>query len=267
MAAVGAGIFAAQMVNFPVSSDTSGHLIGGALAAMVLGPWAAMLVMATVLIVQALVFADGGIAALGANILNMGVIAPLTGFGMYRLSIGSRARTNWRLVAAGAGGAVSVWAAAAACSIEMAAAGTHALKPTLAAMMAAHLPIGLSEGLITAAVMAALAAGSCVLQTGGNSTRYAAIALAVLIVVSLAPLASQSPDGLEAVAHRLGFVDLPASPPVTAVAADYAMPGVSHAALSTIAAGIAGLALCALALWSIGHLARGNRMHHADWRK
>src|SRR5215207_3113741 len=88
MGIMAAFIFAAQMINFPVAGGTSGHLLGGALAAIVLGPWAAILVMASVLGVQALLFQDGGLVALGANILNMGVLTALVGYGLYRASAG-----------------------------------------------------------------------------------------------------------------------------------------------------------------------------------
>ena len=81
MGVMGAFIFAAQMLNFPVAGGTSGHLIGGALAAILLGPWAGMLIMASVLIVQALIFQDGGLVALGANVFNMGVVACLVEIG------------------------------------------------------------------------------------------------------------------------------------------------------------------------------------------
>ena len=79
IAATGALIFAAQMVNFPIATGTSGHLLGGALSGMLLGPWAGLLAMTAVLAVQAVVFGDGGILALGANVLNMGVIGVLVG--------------------------------------------------------------------------------------------------------------------------------------------------------------------------------------------
>src|SRR5215217_9498774 len=84
MGVMAAFIFATQMINFPVAGGTSGHLLGGALAAITLGPWAAMLVMASVLGVQALLFQDGGLLALGANILNMGVVPAAIGYGLYR---------------------------------------------------------------------------------------------------------------------------------------------------------------------------------------
>src|SRR5215216_3226348 len=84
MGVMAAFIFAAQMINFPVAGGTSGHLLGGALAAIALGPWAAMLVMASVIGVQGLLFQDGGLVAMGANIFNMGLLTALMGYGLYR---------------------------------------------------------------------------------------------------------------------------------------------------------------------------------------
>ena len=89
MGVMAAFIFAAQMINFPVAGGTSGHLLGGALAAIVLGPWAGMLVMTAVIAVQALLFQDGGLVVMGANILNMGLLTAAVGYGLYRsVSVG-----------------------------------------------------------------------------------------------------------------------------------------------------------------------------------
>jgi cobalt/nickel transport system permease protein len=159
MGVMGAFIFAAQMLNFPVAGGTSGHLIGGALAAILLGPWAGMLIMASVLIVQALIFQDGGLVALGANVFNMGVVACLVGYYVF----------TWlkRLLGEGTQGAVisgfvaawtSVVMAAIVCALELAISGTSALAVVLPAMTLVHILIGVGEGLITVAVLAFLAA-------------------------------------------------------------------------------------------------------------
>ncbi len=99
MGVMAAFIFAAQMLNFPVAGGTSGHFLGGALAAMVLGPWAAILVMTAVIALQALLFQDGGLLVMGANIFNMGILTAMIGFGLYRGVIGRSRRL--RLVMAG----------------------------------------------------------------------------------------------------------------------------------------------------------------------
>lgn len=151
MGVMAAFIFAAQMVNFPIVGGTSGHLIGAVLAAVTLGPWSASIVMAVILILQSLLFQDGGLTALGANILNMGVIAVFAGYGVYRLL--ERHRTAGVFVASW----VSVMLAAAACAVELAVAGTIPLAVVLPAMLFWHAFIGVGEGLITAAVVEILA--------------------------------------------------------------------------------------------------------------
>jgi cobalt/nickel transport system permease protein len=152
-------IFAAQMLNFPVAGGTSGHLVGGALAAILLGPWTGLLVMTCVLLVQAIVFQDGGITALGANVLNMGIISVFVGYYVYRLV--SELLKGKRL-AEPVGGFVSGWTsivvAAVACAVELALSGTSPLGVALPAMAGMHALIGIGEGLITALVLGFLRA-------------------------------------------------------------------------------------------------------------
>ena len=106
MGIMAAFIFAAQMINFPVAGGTSGHLLGGALAAIILGPWAGMLVMTAVIAVQGLLFQDGGLLVMGANIFNMGLLTAAVGYGLYRTVIGRSNRT--KLIVAGLAAWVSV---------------------------------------------------------------------------------------------------------------------------------------------------------------
>jgi len=153
----GAFVFAAQMLNFPVAGGTSGHFLGAALAAVLLGPWMACLVLAVVLVMQAFVFADGGVTALGANILNMGVVGGL-GAGLV-LAAGRRVLPRTRgaflgLVAVAAW--LAVMAGAAACSLELAASGTVPLGTVLPAMLGVHALIGVGEAVVTVAAVAAV---------------------------------------------------------------------------------------------------------------
>jgi cobalt/nickel transport system permease protein len=106
MGIMAAFIFAAQMLNFPVAGGTSGHMLGGALAAIVLGPWAGMLVMASVIALQGLLFQDGGLVVMGANIFNMGLVTALIGYGLYR-SVAGQSRTV-KLAVAGVAAWLSV---------------------------------------------------------------------------------------------------------------------------------------------------------------
>lgn len=156
----GAFIFAAQMLNFPVAGGTSGHFLGAALAAILLGPWLACLTMAVVLGLQAFVFADGGITALGANVLNMGVIGALVVGGLMLASRRALPKSRALLLGiTGVGAWLAVMAGAAATSIELALSGTVPLHTVLPAMLGVHAVIALGEAVITvAAVSAVLAA-------------------------------------------------------------------------------------------------------------
>lgn len=147
-------IFAAQMLNFPVAGGTSGHLVGGALAAILLGPWTGLLVMTCVLLVQTIIFQDGGITALGANVLNMGIIAVFMGYYLYHLTLKTfRGRGFAEALGGFVAGWVSVFMAAVACAFELALSGTSPISLALPAMAGIHALIGVGEGLITALVL------------------------------------------------------------------------------------------------------------------
>jgi cobalt/nickel transport system permease protein len=155
MGVMAAFIFAAQMMNFPVAGGTSGHLLGGALAAILLGPWAAIIVMTTVIGVQALIFQDGGLAVLGANVFNMGVAAVLAGYSLYWTFARFAHVAPWvRMAGPFAAAWLSVQLAALATTFELALSDTSPLSVALPAMMSVHAIIGIGEGLITAAAVA-----------------------------------------------------------------------------------------------------------------
>jgi len=156
MGVTAAFIFAAQMLNFPIAGGTSGHFLGGVLAAILLGPARGLLVMTTILIVQALVFQDGGLLALGANIFNLGLIGAVGGYYLYlllRRLIGERHRITPAFIA----GWASVVLAASACALELAISGTVPLLVALPAMAGVHALIGIGEGLITAMAISFIA--------------------------------------------------------------------------------------------------------------
>lgn len=242
MGVMAAFIFAAQMINFPVAGGTSGHLLGGALAAIVLGPWAGMLVMASVIAVQALLFQDGGLLVMGANILNMGLLTALIGYGLYRGVTGQS--RGVRLVVAGVAAWLSVMAGALTTSLELWLSGTSALRIVVPAMLGVHALIGIGEALITVAALA------FIMQTrpdlleaegepeGGLGWVVAGLIVA-LVVVLLAPLASVNPDGLERVAINMGFIEQGAGAPYE-ILPDYTIPLLGETALSTILAGAIG---------------------------
>jgi len=159
MGVLAAFIFAAQMLNFPVAGGTSGHFVGAALAAVLLGPWATVLIMSSVLAVQSLIFQDGGLLALGANITNMGLIAGFSSYyiykGIYMLFNKGRAGT---LVGAGMGAWFSVVLASLACAAELSLSGTSPWIIAIPAMGGVHMLIGVGEGLITVAVLSLIMA-------------------------------------------------------------------------------------------------------------
>jgi cobalt/nickel transport system permease protein len=157
MGVTAAFVFAAQMMNFTVAGGTSGHLLGGALVAILLGPWAGMLVLTSVLAVQALLFQDGGLLALGANVFNMAVVGVLIGWVVYttlRRLLGAR---TWATMVSGFAAAwLSVFIASLVAAAELAISGTSPWLVALPAMGLVHALIGIGEGLITVGVLAFL---------------------------------------------------------------------------------------------------------------
>jgi len=154
MGILAAFIFAAQMLNFPVAGGTSGHVIGAALAAILLGPWAAVLIMSCVLIAQSLIFQDGGLLALGANIFNMGIVASFSAYYIYRLvSWLAGANRRGTLIGGFAAAWGSVFLASIFCAVELAVSGSSPFGVVLPAMAGVHALIGIGEGLITGAVL------------------------------------------------------------------------------------------------------------------
>jgi cobalt/nickel transport system permease protein len=161
-------IFAAQMLNFPVAGGTSGHFLGATLAAVLLGPWIACLVMAVVIAVQAFAFADGGVSALGANVVNMGVLGTLLAGFAVKAGLRMLPRTRGALLGLVAVVSwVAVMAGAAATSVELAISDTVPLGTALPAMLGVHAVIGIGEAAITfAAVSAVLAARPDLIAVG-----------------------------------------------------------------------------------------------------
>jgi cobalt/nickel transport system permease protein len=167
-------IFAAQMMNFTVAGGTSGHLLGGALAAILLGPWAGTLVLTSVLAVQALLFQDGGLLALGANILNMAIVGVLLGWGVFQVLKRLLGDGTWEAMFSSFAAAwVSVVVASLVAAVELVVSGTFPLGIALPAMGGVHALIGLGEGLITAAVLSFLRATRPDLLTLGQAASKA----------------------------------------------------------------------------------------------
>ena len=245
MGVMAAFIFAAQMINFPVAGGTSGHLLGGALAAITLGPWAGMLVMTAVIAVQALLFQDGGLLVMGANILNMGLLTVAIGYGLYRAVSSVHSRTL-QLIVAGIAAWLSVMAGALFTSLQLWLSGTSPLQVVIPTMLSVHALIGVGEALITVAALTFILQtrpdllGQNSVSASGSRGWVVAGVLVSLAVLLLSPLASTDPDGLERVATDLGFLNKSVSSTYQLIP-DYTVPFLGQTQLSTILAGMIGL--------------------------
>lgn len=158
---VAAFIFAVQMLNFPVAIGTSGHLLGGALAAILVGPWAGALCVSVVLLVQSLLFADGGLTALGLNVTNMAFVTTAVGYGAFLLLRRIAPRTpSGVALAAGVSAFLSVVASSIAFTIEYAIGGngSASIAHVATAMVGVHVLIGIGEGVITSMAVSAVLA-------------------------------------------------------------------------------------------------------------
>jgi cobalt/nickel transport system permease protein len=246
MGIMAAFIFAAQMLNFPIAGGTSGHFLGGALAAIVLGPWAGILVMTAVVGVQALLFQDGGLLVMGANIFNMGILTAVIGFGLYRLVV--HQKRGIRLVVAGSGAWLATMTAALLTALQLWLSGTTRLEIVLPAMLGVHALIGVGEGLITVAALAYieqtrpdLLSMEKTAQEGGRGWIVGGVLL-TLAALFLSPFASGNPDGLERVAEDLGFLGTGQEASFQLLP-DYTIPLLGETSLSTILAGVVGAAV------------------------
>lgn len=212
-----AAVFAVQAVNFPVAAGTSGHLLGAVLVAVLFGPWAGFLVMTSVLAVQALIFADGGLTALGANILNIAAVGTVIGYGIYASLItlaggGPRRRG----LAAAAAAYVATVLTGIAAGIELGWSEVAPMRLSVGAMASVHAVMGLAEGAITGLAVWTLARKRPDLlhpsQTAapagpGRRVILAGLGGLAILVGALSLIASSAPDSLERVAIDLGFAD------------------------------------------------------------
>ncbi len=258
MGTMAAFVFAAQMVNFPVGPGVSGHLLGGVLASVLLGPWAGAVVIAAVLIVQCLVFGDGGLIALGANFVNMGLIGSVVGHAIYaplRRVIGGRVGLIFGAMTAAW---FSVILAAGAFSIELAASGHRAeFVRVLSWMLLVHAAIGVGEAVITGLVLRFILqsrpdlldltptsdAPSRRKATDRLQLAFAGLAIALAIALFLAPFASEHPDGLEYVlGTRFSLLNenAPSTLPVPIPDYELKLFGPDALGAATAAAGIVG---------------------------
>ncbi len=248
-------IFAGQMLNFPVAGGTSGHLVGATLAAIVLGPWVGVLAMTAVISLQALLFQDGGLVVMGANILIMGIVPGFVGYGVYQL-IRTQGR-GVRLVGTAVAAWVSVEMAAFITALLIGFSGTSSLAVAVPAMLGIHALIGLGEALITVAALSFIErTRPAMLAPSGvsGSGRWVVAGLIIALAVTLfAPLASPSPDGLEWVAEQVGFLETAQDAPFELLP-DYTIPFLGETAVSTIVSGIIGVLIVAAVTYALGRL-------------
>ncbi len=262
MGVLAAAIFAGQMLNFAVAGGTSGHLMGAAIATILLGPWAALLIMTCVVAIQALIFQDGGLLVLGANIFNMGVVGVTVSYFAYQTLRRILGTQRWAVLAAGFAAAwLSIEMTALVVALQLAISGSAPVNLAIPAMAGIHAVIGLGEGLITMGSLAFLYATRRDLIESGSAPAPAGrlvwivgLLLAAGIAV-LSPLASANPDGLEWVAEQNGFLKLAQNPSYNLIP-DYVLPGVSNEALATILAGVIGALIVAGAAFGIAYLRR-----------
>jgi cobalt/nickel transport system permease protein len=261
-------VFAAQMLNFPVAGGTSGHLLGAVLISVLLGPSAAIIAMAAVLVVQCFLFADGGVLALGANIFNMAVMGVLVGHTVYRSVLRILGGERGRIAAVAVASWGSVLAAALCCAGELAWSGTVAWQTAFPAMAGIHALIGVGEAIIACLVIAAikktrpelLAANSGPLPAKAAATvTIYGLVMAFGLVLFVSPFASSWPDGLETVAAKFGF-DRQAfvQPLLPSLIPEYKFPGLDSVMFATIVAGIAGVAVVLLLVFFLSRRLKSN---------
>ncbi|MDE7410398.1 MAG: energy-coupling factor ABC transporter permease [Muribaculaceae bacterium] len=265
MGVMGAFVFAAQMINFSIpGTGSSGHVIGGILLSAVLGPWAAFITLCSVLIIQCLVFADGGLLALGCNILNMGVTSCLIAYPLIYRPIAGSSLKPWRITLASiAASVVALEIGAAGVTLETELSGITALPTStfLAFMLPIHLAIGAIEGIATAAVLCFLAkyrpetlygeyvasesSGGGRVVSGSGSLRHVLIFFGIATLIfagAFTWIASSNPDGLEWSIEKVsGISEMPSATPPTAF-----MPG-----YDSRFAGIVGALIVMVMLWAI----------------
>ena len=256
-------VFAAQLVNFPVAAGTSGHLVGSALAGALLGFPGALLVMSAVIIMQCLVFADGGVFALGANVFNMGVVGCVVGFCCYRLLCGATPSPTRRVASVAFAGWCATIASAVSCAGQLSLSGTARLSVVLPAMLGIHALIGVGEAVISSLIVASvlrfraeLLEDSRPFEAGARpraTAVYAGLGLSVAVAALLAPFADRAPDGFSRVAQALGLGSS-APLPFRAPLSEYEVPGVVSGVFATVLAGCFGTLLLFGLCWLLARV-------------
>ena len=242
-------IFVLQMINFPVAAGTSGHLLGGALAVIVLGPRLGLICLSVVVIIQSLLFADGGLSALGVNVLNMAIVTSATSWFIVKYWIKFIGKNRISIVSVSVlAGILSVVFSSIAFTIQYAIGGTISIPvgTVLLAMVTTHFIIGFGEGIITALIVTLLIRVRPDLiyayeRSNENTTKvsfYGLFIILILLLSLITPFASSSPDGLESVAEEFGFTQTDG---VVLLLDDYGISAVNNDFISTVLSALLGV--------------------------
>ena len=247
-------IFVLQMINFPIAAGTSGHLLGGALAVIVLGPRLGLICLSVVVIIQSLLFADGGLSALGVNVLNMAIVTSATSWFIVKYWIKFIGKNKTSIVSVSVlAGILSVVFSSIAFTIQYAIGGTISIPvgTVLLAMVTTHFIIGFGEGIITALIITLLLRVRPDLiyayeRSDENTTKvsfYGLFIILILLLSLITPFASSSPDGLESVAEEFGFTQTDG---IVLLLDDYGISTVNNNFISTVLSALLGVVVLAI---------------------
>ena len=247
-------IFVLQMINFPIAAGTSGHLLGGALAVIVLGPRLGLICLSVVVIIQSLLFADGGLSALGVNVLNMAIVTSATSWFIVKYWIKFIGKNKTSIVSVSVlAGILSVVFSSIAFTIQYAIGGTISIPvgTVLLAMVTTHFIIGFGEGVITALIVTLLIRVRPDLiyayeRSDENTTKVSFYGLFIILILLLSlvtPFASSSPDGLESVAEEFGFTQTDG---IVLLLDDYGISSVNNDFISTVLSALLGVIVLAI---------------------
>ena len=247
-------IFVLQMINFPIAAGTSGHLLGGALAVIVLGPRLGLICLSVVVIIQSLLFADGGLSALGVNVLNMAIVTSATSWFIVKYWIKFIGKNRISIVSVSVlAGILSVVFSSIAFTIQYAIGGTISIPvgTVLLAMVTTHFIIGFGEGIITALIITLLIRVRPDLiyayeRSDENTTKVSFYGLFIILILLLSlvtPFASSSPDGLESVAEEFGFTQTDG---IVLLLDDYGISAVNNDFISTVLSALLGVTVLAI---------------------
>jgi len=247
-------IFVLQMINFPIAAGTSGHLLGGALAVIVLGPRLGLICLSVVVIIQSLLFADGGLSALGVNVLNMAIVTSATSWFIVKYWIKFIGKNKTSIVSVSVlAGILSVVFSSIAFTIQYAIGGTISIPvgTVLLAMVTTHFIIGFGEGIITALIITLLIRVRPDLiyayeRSDENTTKvsfYGLFIILILLLSLITPFASSSPDGLESVAEEFGFTQTDG---IVLLLDDYGISAVNNNFISTVLSALLGVTVLAI---------------------